>query len=343
VRHQPARAGAAAALVLALARAAAPAEPAPASLSARRGPFEIRDEWLLAQPLLTLPALSPDGLPAGRTRVALDLAWGSDFGWQRAPSARGPTDFLVDGEHRTLALDVRRGLTDTLTVGVRLPVRWRGGGFLDGIIDSFHDITGLPGGGRPLFPADRFRVEGLDTSRRPVPWAGRAGTGVGNAELLGHWAFQPQAPGRRFTAALVARASLPTGSGPFSGTGAEGGLQLVAACTLHRALDVYAGGGGVASAHGTVDAIEYARARGQGFLALEWRPARRWSLVAEVDASTRLVRNLVRYPEWQAYFRMGAAVDVSPRWRVHGGFVEGIKSQQATTDFGIVAGVARTF
>ena len=340
--NQRARAGAAAALVLAFARAAAPAEATPAPPPARRGPFEARDEWLLAQPRLTLPAMSPDGLPAGHMRVSLDLAWGSDFGWQRAPSLRGPADFLVDGEHRTLALDVRRGLTDTVTVGVRLPLRWRGGGFLDGIIDSFHDVTGLPGGGRPLFPPDQLRVEGLDPALRPVRWTGGTGTGAGNAELLGHWAFRPQAAGR-WSAALVVRAALPTGSGPFSGTGAETGAQLVAARTLHRAVDLYAGGGGVASARRTVDAIEYARARGQGFVALEWRPARRWSLVAEVDASTRLVRNLVRYPGWQAYFRMGAAVDLSSRWRVHGGFVEGIKSQQATTDFGIVAGVARTF
>ena len=40
---------------------------------------------------------------------------------------------------------------------------------------------------------------------------------------------------------------------------------------------------------------------------------------------------------------MGAFFDVSERWRVHGGFVEGIVNQQATTDFGIVAGVSRTF
>jgi hypothetical protein len=40
---------------------------------------------------------------------------------------------------------------------------------------------------------------------------------------------------------------------------------------------------------------------------------------------------------------MGAAVDVSERWRVHGGFVEGLVNQNATTDFGIVMGLSRRF
>jgi hypothetical protein len=78
-------------------------------------------------------------------------------------------------------------------------------------------------------------------------------------------------------------------------------------------------------------------------VAVEWRPGRRWSLAVELDLGTRLVENLPSYPGWQGYFRMGTFVDVSDRWRIHGGFVEGIVNQQATTDFGIVAGLARRF
>jgi hypothetical protein len=118
---------------------------------------------------------------------------------------------------------------------------------------------------------------------------------------------------------------------------------VVSGRTLGRSFDVYTGVGAVAQPRRMVAGVEYAPVRGHGFVALEWRPARRWSIVAEVDASTRLVRNLVSYPGWQSYFRLGAQVDVSERWRLQGGFVEGIGSQQATTDFGIVAGLSRTF
>jgi hypothetical protein len=40
---------------------------------------------------------------------------------------------------------------------------------------------------------------------------------------------------------------------------------------------------------------------------------------------------------------MGAKVDLGRAWRVEGGFLEGIKNLQATTDFGVFAGASREF
>jgi hypothetical protein len=175
-----------------------------------------------------------------------------------------------------------------------------------------------------------------------VRWDARAGSGLGDVEVLGHWAWRARG-GDGIAAALVARGTLPTATGAFTSGGAAAGAQVVSAWPLHRRVDVYAGAGGTAHSRPRSAGVEYAAARAHGFVAVEWRPARRWSVVAEVDSSTRLVENLPGYPGWQGYIRMGASVDLSPRWRVMGGFVEGIKSQHATTDFGIVAGVARTF
>jgi hypothetical protein len=333
-------AGGAALLALALARTGEAAEPA-ASPRVRRGPLEIRDEWLLAQPRLSLPAVSPDPLPDGQTRLVLDFSWGNDFGWQPGPLP-DTTDFLVDGEQRTFSVDVRHGLTRTLTVGLRLPLCWRGGGLMDGIIDWFHELTGLPGGARADFPVDQLRVEWADPLRRTVSGNTGPGTGLGNLELLGHWAVRHRGADA-WAAALVARVALPTATTTFAGTGTEAGAQLVAAWPLHSALDLYAGAGGTAYGDGNVAGVEYAAWRGHGFLALEWRPGRRWSVSVELDLATRLVENLPSYPDWQGYFRMGAFFDLSERWRVHGGFTEGIVNQQATTDFGIVAGLSRRF
>jgi hypothetical protein len=308
---------------------------------ARRGPLEIRDEWLLAQPRLTLPALSPDPLPDGETRVGLDLSWGSDFGWQASGVPSQRTDYLVDGEHRTVTVDVRHGLTPSVTVGARVPVHWRGGGVMDGLIDWFHDATGLPDGARPAFPEDRLRVEWIGATRRRERWDAQAGSGLGNLELMGQWAFHRRTEG--WTAALAARTTLPTGTDAFAGNGVEGGAQLVTARPLGRAFDLYAGAGATAHATGVLAGVEYAPVQGHGFMAVEWRPARWCSLTVSLDASTRLVENLPRYPSWQGYFRMGTAMDLSPHWRIQGGFVEGIKSLHATTDFGIVAGITRAF
>src|SRR5262245_57421907 len=64
---------------LAVLSCAAPAAPGEGG-SAPRGPIELRDEWLLCQMRLTLPALAPDPLPSGRSRLRLAFDWGNDFG-----------------------------------------------------------------------------------------------------------------------------------------------------------------------------------------------------------------------------------------------------------------------
>src|SRR4029079_10509904 len=169
---------------------------------------------LLAQPRLTLPSISPDCLPKGRTDLRLDLDWGNDFGWNQDAPGEAPRDrrFLVDGEHRTLALQARRGLRQGLDLSVRLPVEWRGGGVLDGVIDWFHRVTGFPGNGRNSFLSDGLRVTGRDESRQTVEWSGE-GMGLGRLELQARRpAFGAGSSAAR--AAFVGTLALPTATGP---------------------------------------------------------------------------------------------------------------------------------
>src|SRR5436190_517772 len=123
------------------------------------------------------------------------------------------------------------------TLGLRLPVLWRGAGIMDGIIDAWHGALGLPDGGRSLFPNDRLRVEAIDTESQALPWGGHAGTGLGNLELEAHQVLFGLEEAQGWRAALVARLSAPTATGPFSGAGGAGGLQLVLARTLGSRAD----------------------------------------------------------------------------------------------------------
>ena len=243
-----------------------------------RGPLESRDEWLLAQPRLTLPATTPDPVPAGSFRMRIDFDWGNDFGWDQQRVGEDPGDrrFIVDGEHRTLALTVTRGLTDRTGIGVRLPLRWRGPGILDGLIDWWHrralSWLGPIDNGRSRFRTGVFRVEGRDDEFRPVRLGGGAGTGLGKLELELHRTLSR--PSKGWRAAAIARVALPTGSGPFAAGGLDAGLQLVAAHPLGRRFDLYAGLGGTAFGSRVVQGIAYERSRAHGFVVLEWRPAR---------------------------------------------------------------------
>lgn len=332
---RPAARTVAAALGLAFAPSAVFAGPA-------RGPIESRDEFLLAQSMLTLPPTGASLLPAGRGEVRIDGDWGNDFGLEAGPGGRlEDLLFFVDGEHRTLAATVRRGFAGGWVAGLRVPVHWRGGGWLDSVIDPFHSLFGFPDSGRPFYTTGRLRVEGRRGEGDPLSWTGRAGTGLGSIELEVAKALRPLSPGGP-AIAIVARVLLPTSTGAFDEAGRGAGAQAVVSQPLGAAWDLHAGGGATVLGPAERDGLSYARNRGQGFLALEWRPVPAWSALLQWEASGRLVTDVERYPGLQLSLRIGSKVDVG-RWRLEGGFVEGIRDLDTTVDFGVFAAVGRSF
>jgi len=312
-----------------------------------RGPIELRNEWLLSQDRLTLPATSPDTTPLGNTRIRLELDTGNDFGWRQDIGGEAPEDrrFLVDGEHRSLAVEVRHGVGRSVDLGARLPIHWRGGGFMDAIIDTFHDYTaalGVTNGGRHRFLRDQLRVLGRDEAFNEVVWGGGSGTGLGNLELSARWRFVGSGDPSAWSAGLVGRVALPTGTGTFGGSSLDAGAQLVAARGLGTKWNVYLGVGGLFYGDEERRGIHYSRWRTHGFVALEWRVSERWSLHLETSVSSRLVTNLAEYPGVQSYLRLGAQSGLGP-WRLQGGFTENLVNQQATVDIGIFLGMTRQF
>jgi hypothetical protein len=326
---------------LALLLALAPA-PASADDLTAAGPLEWREHWLLAQGRLTLPPVSPEPLPTGTTVISIDFDWGNDLGWEQdhtGESIEGRS-FLVDGEHRTFALDLRRGLAHGFDAGVRVPLEWRGGGLLDGVIEWFHGFTralGLPDNGRRTFLQDLLRAD-LRHDGEPLAWDDRSGTGLGRIEVSGRWA-----PFRAVRGALVLRLALPTSTGPLRGGGAAAAVQVVAAHGLGRAADVYGGFGASFESDSQRGGVDYAAFRPEGFLAYERRFGRRWSAVAQSNAAGRLITNVDRYPAIQWYVSLGSRLRLDSGWTAEGGFTENIANQQATTDFGVQVTLSRRF
>jgi hypothetical protein len=325
-------------LLLALAAAAPGAD---AQSSDPRGPAEIRDEHVFAQARLTLAAVSTATTPAGRWALAVSTLWSSSFSWDQDVPGEDPflRRYLVDAETLTLDATLRRGLRPDLDVALRLPVRWRGGGAMDPLIDWWHRVGGFPDGNRPDFVRNAFRVEGLTTEHQPFSWTEDAGGGLGDAEIEARWRAVDRGKDAP-SVALVARASLPTGTAPFDGKGLGGGLQLVGTSPLGRRFAVHAGVGGTAQDSGPVRGVRYEPVRAHGFFALEWIASRRLSLVAETDAATRLVRNVEHYPGTHWMLNVSGRIDLGARTRLDLGFTENLADQRSTTDFGLYAAVS---
>ena len=301
----------------------------------RRGPVEVRDQYLLAHARLTLPAVSPDTLGCGVDAWRFAFAWGNTFGWRQDVPGEAPAvrDLLADGETRTFDVTWTHGVTADLDLGVRVPLQWRGGGVLDDLIDTFHEVTSFItlDNDRPDFDTDRFRIQGTLDDGSTFSADDRKGLALGNVEGIAKWRFVDG--GRDATSwAVVARATAPTGGEPFDTGGVEAGAQVVGARRVGRAIDAFWGAGGTWWSEESYDGMRYEPWRGHVFGALEWRPSHGWSLIVETDYATSLLSDVARWKGFHWYLNVGAKVDVGPGATLELGFTENLVDQQATAD-----------
>ncbi len=117
-------------------------------------PFQVRDQnpFLLG---FNIPLALPARIAAaGETRAATVLNWAN------SSTAKMTADeaLIVDAESRELRLIVEHGLARKLAVRVTLPWIYIGGGVLDGFIDGWHDVFGLPDGARDELPRNQLLI-----------------------------------------------------------------------------------------------------------------------------------------------------------------------------------------
>jgi hypothetical protein len=316
-------------------------------LARRRGPIELRDNYLLAQPFLTLPAISPDTLGCGRTSIRVQGVWSNTFGWRQSATGETPAQryFLVDGETRTGELTVTHGFTRSVDLGARIAIHWRGGGLSDDWIDAFHEFfstVGFTDNKRDDFRHDAFRIEGLRDDGGTFDASQEKGTGLGNVEVFGKWRF---ADGGRdgWSWALVGRVTAPTGTGPFDPEGVEGAVQIAGAKRISPAWDIYLGAGAIGRSESEFQGMPFSDFVGHAFVAAEWRFAPRWSLLLETDYSSILADGIQVYDKDRWYLDVGAKVDLDDHATLEMGFVENLVSQQTTLDFGLHLGLEFRF
>jgi hypothetical protein len=120
-----------------------------------------------ADPLLTrnqnplvlpygLPAPLPARLPAaGSGRVTLDLNWANSADDDITDSH----NFTMDAETQDLRLRLEYAFGKDWAGLVEIPWRHLSGGTLDGLIENWHDLFGLPNGVRDQMPQDRLLIQ----------------------------------------------------------------------------------------------------------------------------------------------------------------------------------------
>src|SRR5512137_2206304 len=124
-------------------------------MAAHAEPFLTRNQNVLVA-VHGLPSPLPARLPAaGNGRIAGVVNWSNT----ETDETSGDAQYTLDAEAFELQLLFERGFGDRFALRVELPWRQTSGGSLDGLIDDWHGIFGLPEGSRDRLPEDRLLID----------------------------------------------------------------------------------------------------------------------------------------------------------------------------------------
>lgn len=244
--------------------------------------FALRNQHPFHQ-LFGLPAFqSADLTASGQTALEFSI----DFTNHADEGDNSREDFRIDGETHFLTLSLRRRLADWLELGIDVPFVSHTDGYMDDMIESWHDLWSLSNTKRDgpsnqlLYRYERDGIERLffDSSE----------SGLGDVQLSAAVPIRDGADGQ---AAITVRSSvkLPTGdSGKLLGSGAADfatGLYFADTRTLRdRALGIGGFAGVLVLGEGDVlrdlqrDAVVF------GGLSLAWQFSERTALVSHLYA-----------------------------------------------------------
>jgi hypothetical protein len=126
-----------------------------------------------------------------------------------ASGTAGGTAFVLDGETLRTSIDLRVGIARRFEVGLEIPVLSHQAGFLDSVIDSYHDRFNLPDGGRTGFADDRYSA-GYVGDGQSLFFGRSPGAGLGDIVVSGRFALL--SAGHHWPAIAAAlSAKVPTG------------------------------------------------------------------------------------------------------------------------------------
>jgi hypothetical protein len=155
----------------------------------------------------------------------------AEFSWDIASHAMaeqsGGETLILDGETHVLTLRMQRQFAGRISLALELPWLTHGGGFMDDVIDAWHDAFGLSEGIRPSLPDGDLR---FSYARGDVEVLRLDDTtsGVGDARTSAAWRVTGAPDGVALD--LVAEVEWPTGDvGRLTGSGGTdvaAGLRL---------------------------------------------------------------------------------------------------------------------
>ena len=310
---------------------------AAATLPAQADPLPTRNENPLLAPY-GIPNVLPSRLPAaGNGSVAATFNWSNSM---TIEDERG-RQFTMDGEGQELRLEIVHGFTDALAVRAELPWRHLSGGSLDGLVDNWHELWGLPHGDRDKVPRDQLHIE-YGEGENVLLRVDDSASGL--ADIPVSLGYQLMATDRNALAAWLT-AKIPVGNAEDL-TGSEafdvalsvaGQTQLAEHWQIFGQADLTWLGNGDVLPSLQQDYVWSAMA------GITWNAWRGLDLTVQVDANSRVFDAPATNVTGDAVvLNFGGSYRTQGGWRFDLGFGEDL-TVDAAPDFNVVFGVRRGY
>ncbi len=262
----------------------------PTAQNENRGPISIRNAGPFNLLFLQFVPESTDVESLHHERFGLQF----DIINNLLVPAVSTSSVLEDNEYQRLTMSWKKGLRNNSEISIFVPILWRNGGILDGILSSWHSLFGISGNadddpaGRDSHPKYSSILRMIDSNGKTLVNQAN-GFGLGDISLTY----------KRNILRLQARSGLawrvgvkiPTGNPVLllGSGGFDAGVSLDSRYSLGRDTTLYVNMGLVAQVSaGKAPHPEHGMF--QGLLACEYHPNSRDSYILQIDANSQPVR-----------------------------------------------------
>ncbi|HZX23036.1 MAG TPA: DUF3187 family protein [Woeseiaceae bacterium] len=271
------------------------------------------------------------GLPSPGESAALapDESWRLDLLVQGSSHAISEADageeLLLDGETWRTALRLRARFRERWEFGVEVPWLRHSGGSLDGLIDDWHALFGLPDGIRDQVPRDELRYAYRNPAGEVLDLTDSAG-GLGDIRLSAGYRLRQDATG---SLSLRAAVELPTGDeDELTGNGAADyslGISWERDTTDRSGRWSAHVMAGVIRFGGTdLPAIATREFGGWAQAGVGWRLTPRIELLGQLQAASSPIDSGLDAWGGGLMLGLGAGIDIGRHYRLQLGFTEDI-------------------
>jgi len=119
------------------------------------GPLYTRSQNSLYLQFLAMPIESPQTLKKGQKEAFTHTTFSNVFEYSPITN----TFLNLDMEIWRTAFNFKYGVTDEIDVMIEMPFITNSGGFLDGFVQWYHNLFGLPNGGKELVSNNEYHYE----------------------------------------------------------------------------------------------------------------------------------------------------------------------------------------